>query len=448
MEPQGIVEHTENRSHSDVSQPYHWEGNAYYSGKVGKLGIDLNVDFLTDKSGNDERIEEIRNGVRKNISSESGTSNRLLADKLVLSYPVWTGQIQAGTEMSFVRRRNYYRISGFPLPGTDSEVLEQNFAGFFEYNCEIPAVGHVNAGLRYEHDGFDYIDKTGGDGSMARYSDDFFPSVSWSREIGPLQASMSYGYKTRRPNYSMLNEAKVYFNAYSMEQGDPTLKNAHYHEADASLRWEWLNLYAAYERQDNALTQWAYPYDDEGMIVLKNINLQEPMRNVAVFLSAWPTWGVFSPNWTLGVQKFFDNYALPDPREASGSREAVYTKPVFFLDLNNTFRFKHSWQVEGNLNIMTKGDMMNFRMLTNSYNLGFAVQKCWLENDALCLRITLTDVLQRSSQAMEMDCGYYLMEQHNHFNRFRLGASLRYSFNASKSKYKGTGAGQSQKERM
>lgn len=38
--------YNEERDHS----PYNWEGNAYYNGKVGKLGIDLNLDFLTNKS--------------------------------------------------------------------------------------------------------------------------------------------------------------------------------------------------------------------------------------------------------------------------------------------------------------------------------------------------------------------------------------------------------------
>ena len=54
----------------------------------------------------------------------------------------------------------------------------------------------------------------------------------------------------------------------------------------------------------------------------------------------------------------------------------TFTKPIFFFDLNNTFRFKHSWQLEANANIQTKGDVLNYRILSPSYNLGFVVQKC------------------------------------------------------------------------
>ena len=47
-----------------------------------------------------------------------------------------------------------------------------------------------------------------------------------------------------------------------------------------------------------------------------------------------------------------------------------------------------------------------------------------------------------------MDCGYYLLNQHSINNRHRLDVSLRYTFNAQQSKYKGTGAGQDAISRM
>ncbi len=100
------------------------------------------------------------------------------------------------------------------------------------------------------------------------------------------------------------------------------------------------------------------------------------------------------------------------------------------------------------MNIMTKGDVINFRMQSASYNLGFVVQKCWLKNDALCLRASINDVLQRSVQTVHMDCGGYQMTENAVRSNHRLNISLRYTFNASKSKYKGTGAGQAERQRM
>ena len=121
---------------------------------------------------------------------------------------------------------------------------------------------------------------------------------------------------------------------------------------------------------------------------------------------------------------------------------------IFFIDLNNTFRLPHRWQIEANMNIMTKGDVINYHMESASYRLGFVIQKCWLKNDALCLRASINDVLQRSVQDIRMSCGGYQLFESQLRSNHRLNISLRYTFNASKSKYKGTGAGQAERQRM
>jgi len=119
-----------------------------------------------------------------------------------------------------------------------------------------------------------------------------------------------------------------------------------------------------------------------------------------------------------------------------------------FCTLNNAFRLKHSWQLEANLNITGKGDVMNYRLTAPSYNLRLVAQKCWLKNDALCLRVTASDVLQKTGTKMELDCGYYVLNQHTKNNQHRLDVSLRYTFNATGSKYKGTGAGKDAQSRL
>lgn len=435
------------------TQPYNWDGNLYYNGKVGKLGIDFNADFVATKNSEKNSICEMSGENRENttasqMSQAQHTKSDMWATKLVLSYPIWKGQLQAGTEMSFVNRDNDYMIAGYPLPTTDSHVDEQNVAGFVEYAFSTPQIGNVSAGVRYEHVGFDFTDRISADNNMSRYTNDFFPSLSWSKQFGNWQTALSYSFRTIRPNFSMLDESIMYINPYSLQQGDPKLKNATMQEVSANVRWSWLSMFMAYERRDNALTQWSYIYNDDGVILIKNINLDVPMRNLAIFLMASPTFGCWNPNYTVGWQKFFVTEHLADPREASGERKVRFTKPIMFFDINNTFRFKHSWQFEANLNMMLKGDVMNYHLSSNSYNLTFVAQKCWLKNDALCLRVSMQDVLQRSTQKIQMDCGYYTLDQLSKRNNHRLNVSLRYSFNASQNKYKGTGAGKAVQERM
>ena len=428
---------------------YNWEGNAYYNGQVGKMGIDLNMDFLTDKTVVNNHINELVNYTDHHaMEQDNSTFTRLWATKLVLTYPVWKGQLEAGTELSFVTRSNSSSITNYPLPASDSKVKENNIAAFVAYNLNLEKVGNFSAGLRYEHVGFDYTDHLDAANNMMRYQDEFFPSLSWARQFGPVQTSLAYSFKTIRPDYNSLSDRITYINSYTLLQGDPTLKNATMQEVSLNARYKWLNLFTAYERRDNTLSQLPYSYNNEGMIMMKRVNLEDPVRNLAVFLSANPTFGIWSPNWTVGGQKFWNTMEFDDPRSETGKVKETYTKPIFFIDLNNAFRLPHRWQLEANMNIMTKGDVINFRMQSASYRLGFVVQKCWLKNDALCLRASINDVLQRSSQTIHMDCGGYQMTEDAVRSNHRLNISLRYTFNASKSKYKGTGAGQAERQRM
>jgi len=442
--------------HTEADEIYNWEGNAYYVGSIGKLNVELNVDFRTDKTREENSIAE--NNVPGLMSSFTPEKNRMWADKLVLSYPIGKGQLQVGTEMSFVNRQTSAEMVGIALPSSKSEVQENNVTAFAQYSFQNPTVGSVSLGARYEHVGFDYKDLLDDEQSMTRYTDDLFPSASWSRGFGEWQTSVSYSFKTNRPNYWQLSDAYNYLNAYTLQQGNSKLKNEKIHEVSANVHWKVLNLYAAYERRDDCITQWSYIYQNatqlpgkeinEGIILLKHINMEKPVRNFAMFLSANPTFGCYSPNWSVGMQRFWTDIEMADPREATGKRVYSPKNPIGMADLNNAFRFKHSWQLELNANMMTAGDFTSFRFKDPTFNLRAVVQKCWLKNDALCLRASLSDILLTSSCNLTMDCGYYEIYQTQSRSNQRLDISLRYTFNAAKSKYKGTGAGQAAASRM
>ena len=431
-----------------MSMPYYWTGNAYYNGQVGKLNVDFNVDFVTRKNGQVADITEAGTRGKSQMRNEHESTSELWATKLVLSYPVWKGQLQAGTEMSFVDRASCFTMTGYPLPSTDSDVNEKNVAGFVNYAFKLDRFGNLSAGLRYEHVGFDYVDILNPDQSLTRYTDDLFPSISWSNQFGKFRTSLAYSSKVARPSYDRLNENINYMNSFSLEQGNSKLKNETIYEVSVTVGYQWLNLFVAYERRDNTLTQGASLYNDEGVILMKHINLDQPLRNVAAFLSAAPTFGCYSPNWTLGIQRYFYSQTLMDPSHPDGQRTLTAKKPVLFMDLNNAFRFKRSWQLEANLNVMTKGDMMQFAFLRNTYNLGLVVQKCWLKNNALCLRVSLSDVLQMRTTEMFLDNGYFQLHQTSDQNYHRLNVTLRYTFNSSNNKYKGSGAGKEAQNRM
>ena len=153
-------------------------------------------------------------------------------------------------------------------------------------------------------------------------------------------------------------------------------------------------------------------------------------------------------NTTVGCQKQFFTLEVDDPREASGKRTKSYNDPVLFINSNNTLRLPHNWQVECSLNVNSKGNLQNYRLMRWNTGLSAAIQKTLLRNNALTLRLSANDILYRTGQDILLDSGDNVMYQCNRHSSQRLVFSIRYAFNQTKSKYKGTGAGGDAKNRM
>ena len=440
------TEYTSGNNMTKQHQPYGWQGNAYYNGEFGKLKIDFNTDFYTNKSEEDGSIKENHQNEQTTLMNSMKTStNKMIAEKLILSYPIWKGMLNVGNEITLVNRKSTYAINSAMIPSTDSNTDEKNISVFFDYNFSLPKIVDGSIGLRYEHVGLDYTDILDASNSLNRATDDFFPNIALSRQFGKVQTSLSYSVRTRRPNYWQLSNSTYYINSYTIQSGDPKLENQKNHELGLNLRWQFVNLSASYERIIKSITEWSFIYNDEGTILLKNVNLANPINNLSAFLNASPTIGVWTPSLTLGVINQRTTIDLADPREASGKRTISLKKPIAIAQLNNTFRLKHSWQFELGCEYNSKGNIQNCYIDSHSFNFNGTIQKCWLKNDALCLRATYT---KYAGQKVILDCGYYTINVNNIRNYQRLNVSLRYNFNTTSSKYKGSGAGKESKARM
>lgn len=428
-------------------KPLGISGNLYYTGMIGKLGIDLNLDYMKQKQKSTSAIFESTMYTETTMTSNKESENNMLAYKLVFSYPMWKGRFLVGSECSLVGRNQEYTInSALPL-NSSSKVHEKNFALFAEYNFAIENVVNGSVGVRYEHVGFDYNNNLDQDGSFDRYSDEIFPSVSLMHNFGAVVASFSYSVKTSRPNYWMLSDSKTYINKYSLEGGNSLLKNSINQSVGLNIHYQFLNLNVTYERVDDALSQWTYLINDEGTALIKNINIDVPVRQFVAFVNASPTLGVYHPNLTAGFVKVNLDVDADDPRTETGKRVVKFRKPIGIFRLNNTFCLKKSWQFEANVDCMTKGDFANAYLTSFKAYVEAGVQKCWLQNDALCLRVMGQNLTKIGQNKILLDNGCYELNT-NFRNCAQINASLRYTFNASQSKYRGTGAGKDAADRM
>ena len=444
FENDALIDHLYSHQTSKETKPLGWLTNTYYNGKLGKLDIDFNFDFMRNGTDTDRENVEQSKVQDDFVVSKSGTRSRLYASKLVLSYPVWKGEMAAGTEMTFVNRNNTYWIDKAIIANSDAEITENNVAVFAEYSCDFKKYGSASVGLRYEHTLMDYDDAINKDEKMHRSMDEWFPTASYSVTLGKVQTALSYSIKTYRPSFFAMNDAVTYISRYMYQAGNSQLLNERVRDLTLNVSYKWITLTASYEHLTNPITQWNFLTETDAMLC-KHINLDKPINTLSAYLAVTPRVGIWSLNATAGFEKQ-DLYL--DVEGPQGVYRVYYDKPQYTLNAYNTFTLKHGWRFDVNLMYRSSGCSYNFYNDTYNLRLGLVAQKSLLKDNSLTLRAAVLDCFQRNRMNEFSDCGYNQIQQNNRFSTHKLMLSLIYRLNATRSKYKGTGAGKDAQARM
>ena len=431
--------------------PYNLGANLYYNGLVaGKLGIDVNLDYYgTDDSSKSVSMET--SDMTHNAAIQSGSTNagRMYAAKAVLSYPVWKGQLQAGTEETFSRRTDNYSVDGIDIPTSKATVKEDNIAGFASYGCYLPKVGKFSAGVRYEWVHYAYEDAVTPANDLTRDYGNWFPTVSYANAFGPVQLMLNYNAKTSRPHYGNLSSAIRYNSRYIWQSGNSQLQPELSHNIGLSAVWKFITFMANYTRTDDAIVTWSAPYGADGVVLVRPRNIETPFRMMSAYVSLTPTVGPWNMNYTLGILPQWFTINAPDPREASGIRVTTFNgKPIFFAQLFNTFTVKGGWQFELGSVFMSPGYSRNLYMTNWFVDLTVAVQKTLLRDGSLVVRLEGADLTRNAFFSPYSDFGSHTIMQTNLLDMQKVKLSVRYNFNTAQSKYRGTGAGADSKARM
>ena len=444
FENNALIDHLYSHQTSKETKPLGWLTNTYYNGKLGKLDIDFNFDFMRNGTDTDRENVEQSKVQDDFVVSKSCTRSRLYASKLVLSYPVWKGEMAAGTEMTFVNRNNSYWIDKAIIANSDAEITENNVAVFVEYSCDFKKYGSASVGLRYEHTLMDYDDAINKDEKMHRSMDEWFPTASYSVTLGKVQTALSYSIKTYRPSFFAMNDAVTYISRYMYQAGNSQLLNERVRDLTLNVSYKWITLTASYEHLTNPITQWNFLTETDAMLC-KHINLDKPINTLSAYLAVTPRVGIWSLNATAGFEKQ-DLYL--DVEGPQGVYRVYYDKPQYTLNAYNTFTLKHGWRFDVNLMYRSSGCSYNFYNDTYNLRLGLVAQKSLLKDNSLTLRAAVLDCFQRNRMNEFSDCGYNQIQQNNRFSTHKLMLSLIYRLNATRSKYKGTGAGKDAQARM
>ena len=210
----------------------------------------------------------------------------MIAAKLVLSYPIWKGMLNVGSEGTFVKRDDSNENCGAELPNSLSKVKDNTYAGFVDYGLALSKSIHANVGLRYEHVSFDFQDLLNPSHSMERHYNDWFPSAGINAQIGKVRLMLSFSSRTNRPSFWQLNNSVTYHNRYAMQRGNATLKPSK--EKSFSLI-SMVGMFTAgvhYSYVTDQICFWGQQINEEGGIMFSHKNLDKPQHSMNLFLTA------------------------------------------------------------------------------------------------------------------------------------------------------------------
>lgn len=414
--------------------------SAYYVGKVGKLNIDFNTDYYYgEETELRTTTEQSANYDNRTVTSAGTHANKFFATKLVLSHPLFGGSLSVGNENTFTNyEQNYANQEGI-VANAASTIKERNNAFFFEYSSLTP-IGQLMAGLRYEHVNSDYYDQGVYNTEHSRTYNQWFPSLSFATQIKKVGLQLSYSVKTSRPSYNQLGTDVLYINRFTRQSGNPTLKPETLHNITLVSSWNWLTFVANYTQTHNKIMYWnEQESTDENITNLRYRNFKR-FPALTLSLTAAPTVGIWSPQLTLFCQKqWFDIERL-------GSKFDL-NKPIWGIKWNNSFEFRHDWTAEAFLQVNSKGITENTELIRSTSAFNFSVRKAFL-NDRLSVTVGVNDLFNRSANQSLLYTNNLSIEIKQEFDSRDFYVTLRYKFNTARSKYKGTGAGQSERNRF
>ena len=439
-------DHLQNSSiRRDRNTPNH-QVNLYYTGKVGQLSIDFNADYISRKQQSRNQQQELSTEYEdRDVNTESQTRSKLFAEKLFVTHPLWKGQIEVGEEYTNTRWKSKFdNLEGY-IANSNNEQHESNIAPFMELRQRL---GHfqLSAGLRYEHVESEYFVSGVRRDDQSRNYNDLFPSLSVSTSAMNLQLSFSYAKRTTRPSYWQLSSDVTYENRLNQQTGNPYLKPIKYHNLNMMVMWKWLYLMANYshcvdpilytagsleeDSKVNFVTYLNYDHADWLTVTLgaqKNIKLGDGI-----------TW---TPQYNVSLMK-------PWLKSMFNGHEKSFSHPMLTLQLGNIIAMPHNWLLQADFNMHTHGNTgSNIWVDCTNPMLSLSVSKDFFKH-RLNVKLTGNDLFNGGINRVMLYSNRMMFHKFEDNDSRSVQLSLRYRFNVTPSKYKGTGAGNAEKNRL
>ena len=441
-----MYDHLHNSSINRAKGTPKHQANIYYTGKIGQFGIDFNADYTyRDQRNRNQQQELSENQEDRDVNTYALTRSRLIAEKLFVTHPLGKGQIEIGEEYTNTRWNSSFENKEGYIANSNNEQHEQTIAPFIELKQQLGNF-QLSAGLRYEHVKSEYFVSGVRRDDQSRTYDELFPSVALSTSVKNMQLSFSYSKRTMRPSYWQLSSDVVYENRLNLQTGNPYLKPVKYHNLNAMAMWKWLYLNVNFSHCVDPILYTAESLESDSKVNLitdKNYDHADWLTvtlgaQKSVKLSGSVTW---TPQYNISLMKpWLETEFLGDIKR--------FNHPMLSLQLGNIVTFPYDWLVQADFSMHTHGDTgANANFDCTNPILSFSVSKDFFKH-RLNVKLTGNDLFNSGINRFTLYSNRFMIRKMEDNDSRCIQLSLRYRFNVTPSKYKGTGAGNAEKNRL
>ena len=441
-----LYDHLQNSGINRAEGAPRHQVNLYYTGKVGQFNIDFNADYTYRNQHNRNQQQELSvKDLDRDVNTMALTRSKLMAEKLFVTHPIGKGQIEVGEEYTNTRWNSSFENAEGYIANSNNEQHEQAIAPFVELRQQLGRL-RLSAGLRFEHVESEYF--VGGirRDEQCRTYNDLFPSFSLSTSVKNFQLSFSYSKRTTRPSYWQLSSDVVYENRLNLQIGNPYLRPVKYHNINAMVMWKWLYvntnfshcvdpiLYTAESIENdskvNIVTHKNYDYADWLIVTLG--------AQKSVKLSSSSTW---TPQYNISLMK-------PWLKTDFLNGKKSFNHPMLSLQFGNIVTFPYDWLLQADFNVHTHGCTgANAESECTNPILTLSISKDFFKR-RLNVKLSGYDLFNGGINRFTLYSNRMMFQKMEDNDSRCIQLSLRYRFNVTPSKYKGTGAGNAEKNRL
>lgn len=418
-----------------IRQNYHLV-NGYYRHEMPKRRLfqaDVDMLHINGLYGQDKYFVK----ERKTLLESNHFNSWLYAGKAVYGFPLWGMDMKIGGEVSRTRIDADNGIVGtlkIAMSSSKSVSEQNNYALFWDGYIRLKDFS-LSLGLRAEHINFNYYSNNKYDADASYTSTLLYPSVVVAYTKGSNRVSLSYDYSVARPTYRQLNNSTSFVSDYVYEVGNPLLRSANIHKLGLVASFGKLKIMANGRFSRNRLLTSYFPLEQvDSVLALRTINLHTYKS-----LSFGAAYGFQLGAWRPTVEASYSQQFIT-------FQGGKFDKPLYKASVKNMVVLPKDTYVFCNIlysSLAHDGLNNSHQQFRVDMNISKALAK-----NKWNLNLSVTDLFNTYSNRKRMQTADVLSWSVGNNTMRKVEFTVSYSFNNTRSKFRGTGAGNEEQRRM